>query len=386
MVSNNGLYIQSTNANGSISYELVNDPMIKLFIIIGCLMFASEVPKLLEKLLGISAGNFSLNPFKNSPLAAAAVGGTIGSALGMGFNAWGIQNARKRLANDRASGKITEESYQDQIKNLGGAFNKNGNWMQRQASRLRIATTGYGANILAGGVGGFARSASQSTKGNIVQGVNKGVTQTSQKRRQREAGYHFVPEKVYDVVTDMAGIEQKTGTTSVIKDKIKQAQQIKENATRDEAMYSMDMGNMRSSDPKKTASYSNAFATVRDSNGVPIKDENDRSQLQYNSYNDYIRSLMAESEQKEFDRIMNDKRFVDPTTGKVNELARNRDLDDFIEHRSSIDLDSEINRTENNSYRSLFDKRETADALGHKQEKEIKRLQEMENLGKGKQG
>ena len=82
--------IISMIANNQI-YQRVDDGIapvtnfwVQLFIIIGCLMFASEVPKLLEKLLGINVGSMSLNPFKNSPLANAVVGGAIG-AVGGGF-------------------------------------------------------------------------------------------------------------------------------------------------------------------------------------------------------------------------------------------------------------------------------------------------------------
>lgn len=55
-----------------------------IVIILGALMFANKVPELIGSLFGFKLGNFSLNPFKNSPLAAGAVGavtGGVGGAL-----------------------------------------------------------------------------------------------------------------------------------------------------------------------------------------------------------------------------------------------------------------------------------------------------------------
>lgn len=57
-----------------------------VFIILGALMFAKQLPKLIEDLLGIKlSGNFSLNPVKKLrevPLASAALGGAAGAVAG----------------------------------------------------------------------------------------------------------------------------------------------------------------------------------------------------------------------------------------------------------------------------------------------------------------
>ena len=62
----------------------------RVFIILGILIFANQVPKLIGDLLGIKIdGNFSLNPMRkinSSPIAAAVVGGATGLAAGMVAN------------------------------------------------------------------------------------------------------------------------------------------------------------------------------------------------------------------------------------------------------------------------------------------------------------
>lgn len=88
--------ISSFDSPGEIYYRSTNESvgfgsLVHLFIIIGALMFASEVPKLLSKLLGIEAGSFSLNPFKGHGLANAVVaGGVAGLAAGATNLATGI--------------------------------------------------------------------------------------------------------------------------------------------------------------------------------------------------------------------------------------------------------------------------------------------------------
>ena len=81
--------ISSFASPGEIYYRSTNESvggLVKIFIIIGALMFASEVPKLLSKLLGIEAGSFSLNPFKGHALAAGVVGGAAGFVGGTAAN------------------------------------------------------------------------------------------------------------------------------------------------------------------------------------------------------------------------------------------------------------------------------------------------------------
>lgn len=63
--------------------------LVRVFVIVGVLMFAKQLPKLIEEISGIKlSGDFTLNPMKKlgaSPFAAAALGG-IGAGIG-GFGA-----------------------------------------------------------------------------------------------------------------------------------------------------------------------------------------------------------------------------------------------------------------------------------------------------------
>lgn len=358
LLTQNTMYYYDFDAGQDVP---VNGFMMQLFIIIGALMFASEVPKLLEKLLGISAGSFSLNPFKNSPLAAAAVGGTAGALFSTGANAFGNIKTRMQIRKDRKDGKIDDEEAKLRRRNAGT----------------------LPGNMFRGAVGGFMRSAQQSKGGNITQGIYQGTKRTSDVRRVRENTGYGVRDKVKDVVTDMAGVEQKTGTTSIVKDKIKQAQQAKANYERDESAITRAMDQMTTTDLNKTASYMNAFSSVKDANGNIVMEKNtagdDVVKLQYGSYNDYIKSQLKDKKQiDDIDDIMKDMTLT-------NE-QKDKKIDSYLSGLTASDLDfaTTIDRREYNAFKTLYDQREAADIAGKKKEKEIKRLQESQQLGQGK--
>lgn len=72
---------------------------VKVVIILAILIFANQLPKLLEELIpGFKSGGFSLNPMKQineSPLARLAVGKTLGTARAVGGNVYsGIRDRR----------------------------------------------------------------------------------------------------------------------------------------------------------------------------------------------------------------------------------------------------------------------------------------------------
>lgn len=91
---------------------------VKVMVILGVLLFAKEVPKLLENLIpGMSgSGNFNINPIKKikeSPLAAGVVGGVVGAGVG------GITSAAAAFSASRDEGATRTAALKHGI---GGAF------------------------------------------------------------------------------------------------------------------------------------------------------------------------------------------------------------------------------------------------------------------------
>jgi len=85
---------------------------ITVFLIIGCLMFAKQVPNLIEDMLGIKFDGMLLHPLKKVEDKAALFGkpisgitrgtakGVIGGAIGLGAGAFGARVASKYLGDD----------------------------------------------------------------------------------------------------------------------------------------------------------------------------------------------------------------------------------------------------------------------------------------------
>lgn len=91
---------------------------VQVMVILGVLLFAKEVPKLLENLIpGMSgSGNFNINPIKKikeSPLAAGVVGGVVGAGVG------GITSAAAAFSASRDEGATRTAALKHGI---GGAF------------------------------------------------------------------------------------------------------------------------------------------------------------------------------------------------------------------------------------------------------------------------
>lgn len=86
---------------GSTNYTFENHPMVVIFLIIGCFLFALQLPKLIENLFG-SLGGFSRDA-KSTGAIAAGLGGIAGGIIGGGIaNAIGTGKFLK----DENGGKV----------------------------------------------------------------------------------------------------------------------------------------------------------------------------------------------------------------------------------------------------------------------------------------
>ena len=172
------IFIISSISGGHIRYEdgtsVTGMPL--LFIIIGALMFASQVPKLINDIFGTNLeGKFSLNPLKKSPLAAGAVGLGVGAAGGFAANAWNMH--RK---GSEAKTKLSEEGKLDGM-----------NWFQKRAAIASEANSGHTfkrlGGLVTGGVSAGLKGAKASTGGDFMKGAGAGVAGSVANRKGRIA-------------------------------------------------------------------------------------------------------------------------------------------------------------------------------------------------------
>lgn len=177
---------------------------INLLIIIGVLMFAKELPKLLESIMGIKmSGSFNLNPLKK--IGDNALGGKaiskVGGGLAMGAGAMALTSAGSAIANALAAEKGNK--FKSAMKGLGtGAFYG--------------ATAGYKAG--AGGKYNLFGTTLSSVEKNSK---NRNLSEDLIKNNVVEDGPFALPRyMIKDKYTDVIGKRGKTGTTDELKDKI----------------------------------------------------------------------------------------------------------------------------------------------------------------------
>lgn len=163
--------------------------LLSAMIILGLLLFAKEVPKLIEEILGIkSSGLMSLNPFKHNAFLGGAVGGAVGATVGgiaaaqtardLGKNKWaaglrGLQGATTgtfrgamgagmkattlKDAINKGSDAGAETSRRlEEIEGTSGIF---GRTLARTQDKIHMSTAGSRAKKKIETYGNFTKSA-----------------------------------------------------------------------------------------------------------------------------------------------------------------------------------------------------------------------------------
>lgn len=206
----NSIIMESTGlpANGTIT------GMVKVFIIIGLLMFAKKVPELLKDL------------FPNLGGGAASLG-------------FGLKSPKKTLEDIPLLGKTTERIAKAGIgagligagalaaNGLHGAANMRKTWKDNKGKKGRFGKTlGAGAkgifSMAGGAIGGAKVGLKSGLKDNKVANFNHGVSETNANREKRElaakAGYHWynplkpAADKIEAFAGDTTGAEKKIKT------------------------------------------------------------------------------------------------------------------------------------------------------------------------------
>ena len=216
---------------------------VQIFVIIGALMFAKQLPKLIHDITGINMdGGFNLNPMKK--VRDQALGGKFVTGAVTGAAAGGLALAGGVAANTWNLGnKIKKDGLQKAL--LG--VDKDGNTRKFWNGRTGIGAVGAGLNSIRRGfnnsvgsvtVGGISSAGRAIYKGkdgtwHPIKNATSGVKASSQARNLRGKGYGM-NDKVKDYLTDVAGIKFSTGTTSQLKEEVNRLEQALANSKRNE--------------------------------------------------------------------------------------------------------------------------------------------------------
>lgn len=159
--------------------------LVKVFIILGALLFAKQLPQLVQDLTGIKMdGKFTLNPLKK--LNQTGVPGL--AAIGAAGTASFIANAMEA----RGPGDTDPSIFRRISSGFGG---------------MGSAMLNTGKNVI-------------KNKGEKnFDSFRSGVSIASNNRRMREGGYGVIT-KMQDTWTDMSGHKFSTGTSSMLKNDI----------------------------------------------------------------------------------------------------------------------------------------------------------------------
>lgn len=252
---------------------------VTLFLIIGALMFAKQAPKLIEDIFGIKFDGLALSPVKKfkkealggealakvpGKVGAAAIGGAVagaGFAIGRNLKMKDIRENQRNvnsdtkklqqlrgrmletksaLANARAAGAPTQElqntynsqkaqfaelnkSRHDSIAKLNAAKAKyeksslddEGN---KYFSAAHPAMAGA-MQALRGVKGGLSAKDTKGLSGTIAAGLSAAKTAVKRTNDFDKFGYL---DRLRDLGTDLTGVKNESGTTSIVKDHLKQ--------------------------------------------------------------------------------------------------------------------------------------------------------------------
>lgn len=239
-----GLYfaVFTISVVASEDFVIEGNILVNLFIIIGALMFANQLSKLIDDIFGTKLGSakFSLNPLKNSPLANAVVGGAIGAA-GAGLvsasgNLYANHKERVDLRKKRAAGELDYSKLDNRQRKL----------ISDNAGLRGLSAAGAVFGGLGGGIGrgvvGAVKGKGSAGYGKILSDAAK-ATGTS-RNLFRESNYTPF-ERAKDKWTDLTRTNYKSGSASRLSDDVKKYQKAvadsKQNEDRIKQMQSSNM-------------------------------------------------------------------------------------------------------------------------------------------------
>lgn len=314
----------------------------KIFFVFGCMLFAKELPKLIEKLVpGLNlSGKITLNPIKNfreNALGGKAMFGVTSAGLGFAggvvSNAWAAhqKNSRARSLVDKSKYKTSDGKWRSP------AF--------KAAYQRKLQENGYmNVRSIAGSVAAGATSSgfrsfwNTAKSGKILSGAEQGITTSSRNRNlRRDANYGYT-DRIKDKATDIAGVRSSSGTTSLLKNKVNENNFKIQNAKRDENAATYAMQEMAMADGGRK-----------------------------------IREFMIAFEEL--------SRNINKNTHGVDVIYKYKNYDEYA--TANAGSPTLLNREEYSNYEAALKKQNAADSLAHQLEWENETIAKQQNAYKG---
>lgn len=223
---------------------------INLLIIIGILMFAKQLPKLLENIMGIKAsGSFNLNPFKKldeealgfkqtRKLAAGAVSGTAAAGMSVAGSIYARHKIKEKFKDDNKKiesnflnkkRKLVEDMFNNRIsatdfnKQMGQLLTDSVN--QKETVKKEYNDKFSNRHPLAGGLLAAGRAGKEAFKADhksiqaIIDSASKAATNAAKERTYRDN--YGIGDRVMNQITDWGDVK-KSGTADVVDRRVKE--------------------------------------------------------------------------------------------------------------------------------------------------------------------
>ena len=315
--------------------------LVQVMVIIGLLIFAGQIPNLIESIIGIKmSGNFSLNPLKTitqSPIAAGVLGGAVGGAVaGLGGFA--------------ANALAAKNTFQHQ-RDLGHGV------LRSTASTFGSVVGGAGSGLFRGGLTGVKSK-------NAIEGMKKGVTSAVNARMARDTRqqvHYGVIDRAGDKIAKFAGLPNEYGGFGKLDAKQKGLERELKNAQQDEDAIRQALADLESRGPavadRRNMDMAN-YELSKVMNSFGDKDYNmAANSSSWDDYNNKLNEAYANAKNEE-------------EQNSIIERAMNRSqYDQFIEAQNFANMQRKAYNDEQQQYQDdykrkveeLTDQRKAAD-------------------------
>lgn len=230
--------------------ELEGDSLwIRLLIIIGILMFAKQLPKLLENIMGIKmSGSFNLNPFKKlddealgfkagrkflgkATAATAATGmAVVGSIYGRNKAKEKFKkdnekietdflNKKRQLITDMYNGQITPAEMNQKMAKLLNTSVAKKQAVEKNYDKFSNRHPVWSGIMAAGRAGSEAFKADHKSIRSIIENASKAATNAAKERTYRDN--YDMGNRIMNTVTDWGDVK-KSGTADVVDRRVKE--------------------------------------------------------------------------------------------------------------------------------------------------------------------
>lgn len=261
----------------------MTNPIAVILIILGALIFAQQVPKLISAITGVSLdGDFTLNPMKKigqSPYAAAAVGAVGGGLAGLASNAYAFGRRRYQIGKKGLGERSVEENdfYEHGLSN-----------------GFKTIFGGLGSGSSRGLLGGLKSGG----KGSAWDSVKSALSASNQARTDRQAirkmnieaksddeKYGFFQRNFVDPMDRTAGYKNSDAGLGSIDKKIKKLAREMENNRSSEDAARIQQENFLATSPFTESEFKNMDNYVDKHSDLLNKNYNDLSDDEKKIYN-----------------------------------------------------------------------------------------------------